>query len=86
MFDELAGVARDSAFAATLTFGSDDAAQRLAAALRSDAVPQAMRDALERADATGTHVDVAFRPVDDVELTPRGPDHHAACVLDDLPA
>jgi len=86
MFDELAGVARDSAFAATLAFGSDAAAARLAAALRSGAVPQAMRDALERADVNGTRVEVAFRPVDDIELTPRGPDHHAACVLDDVPA
>ena len=86
MFDELDGVARDSTFAATLAFASEKAAQRLATALRSDAVPQAMRDALERADATGTRVDVAFRPVDEVELRRRGPDHRAACVLDDLPA
>ena len=85
MFDELAEVERGSAFDAALTFGSDDAARRLAAALRSDAVPQAMRDALERADVTGARVDVAFRPVDEVELTRRGPDHHAACVLEDLP-
>jgi oligopeptide/dipeptide ABC transporter ATP-binding protein len=86
MFDELAGVERGSAFDAALTFGSDDAARRLAAALRSDAVPQAMREALERAEVTGTRVDVAFRPVGDVELTTRGPDHRAACVLDGLAA
>ena len=86
MFDELAGVERRSTFDAALRFGSDEAARRLTAALRSDAVPQAMRDALERTDATGTRVDVAFRPVGDVELTPRGTDHHAACVLDDLAA
>jgi oligopeptide/dipeptide ABC transporter ATP-binding protein len=82
MFDELDGVERDSAFAATLRFGSDDAAQRLATALRSDEVPQTMRAALDRAEATGPRVDVAFRPVDEVPLTRRGPDHHAACVLD----
>jgi hypothetical protein len=86
VLDDLAGVERDSIFAATLTFGSDDGAQGLAAALRSEAVPAAMRSASERADVTGDRIAVAFRPVDEVQLTQRGPDHHAACVLDDLTA
>jgi oligopeptide/dipeptide ABC transporter ATP-binding protein len=84
MFDDLAGVERRSGFDATLAFASEAGAQRLAAALRSAQVPHAMRAALERVDVDGTQVRTAFRPVDEVQLTRRGPGHHAACVLDTL--
>jgi oligopeptide/dipeptide ABC transporter ATP-binding protein len=81
LFDALTGVARDSAFAARLSFADAASAARLDAALRSDAVPAAMRDALDTQDLRGTTLDLAFRPVPEVTLTPRGPDHAAACLL-----
>jgi oligopeptide/dipeptide ABC transporter ATP-binding protein len=84
LFDDLTGVERRSAFDATLAFGSGDGAQRLAAALRSEQVPDAMSAALERVEVDGTQVRTAFREVDEVRLTPRGPGHEAACVLDTL--
>jgi oligopeptide/dipeptide ABC transporter ATP-binding protein len=81
MFDSLSGVSRESPFAATLTFEDHGAVQRLADALRSEAVPAPMRTALETLDADGRAVRIAFRPVEEVMLTRRGPDHVAACVL-----
>jgi oligopeptide/dipeptide ABC transporter ATP-binding protein len=81
MFDALAGVARDSPFAATLTFENQASAERLAQALHSDAVPAPMRAALEEVAASGGDVRIRFRAVEEVQLTRRGPDHVAACVL-----
>ncbi len=82
MFDALAGVSRENAFDAWLEFGDEASAQRLVAALRSDAVPAAMRTALEHLEVDHKRVRVQFTPVDEVLLTNRGPDHVAACVLD----
>jgi len=81
LFDALTGVARDSAFAARLTFADAAAARRLDAALRSDAVPAAMRAAIYRQELRGPTLDLAFGRVPEVTLTPRGPDHAAACLL-----
>jgi oligopeptide/dipeptide ABC transporter ATP-binding protein len=81
MFDALAGVARESPFAATLTFEDQASADRLAAALRSDAIPAPMGAALDESAASGREVSIRFRPVEEVRLTRRGPDHVAACVL-----
>ncbi|HEX2255968.1 MAG TPA: hypothetical protein VHG92_04550, partial [Afifellaceae bacterium] len=85
MFDALSGVARSSPFAADLAFADQASAERLAAALRSDAVPAAMRAAMEELTVRGGTVTVRFREVDEVELTERGPGHVAACVLDRAP-
>ena len=82
MFDTLAGVARESPFAATLTFEDRASAERLAAALRSDAVPAPMRAALDELAVQERTVRIRFHPVEEVQLTRRGPDHVAACVLD----
>ena len=78
MFDGLQGVERRSDFAARLSFEGEGAAA-LAEALRSDAVPAPMREALERLDHTGAHLDIAFREVEEVSLTRRGARHEAAC-------
>jgi hypothetical protein len=44
-----------------------------------------MRAALESVDVDGATVSARFRPVDDIALTRRGPEHVAACVLDRFP-
>jgi oligopeptide/dipeptide ABC transporter ATP-binding protein len=85
MFDTIAGVERTDAFRGTLSFEDEGSANALAGALRTDDVPSAMRSALERLEVTGTKVHIGFRPVDEVELTVRGPGHEAACVLAELP-
>ena len=85
MFDTIAGVERTDAFRGTLSFEDEESANALAGALRTDDVPSAMRSALERLEVTGTNVHIGFRPVDEVELTVRGPGHEAACVLAELP-
>ncbi len=82
MFDRLSGVARSGPFAAELTFEDEASAARLAAALRSDAVPAAMRVALKELAPRGATVRLRFREVPEVRLTRRGPGHEAACVLD----
>jgi oligopeptide/dipeptide ABC transporter ATP-binding protein len=82
MFDALAGVERSSAFAAELIFGDTESARRLAATLQSNAVPAAMRGALRELTVSGRNVGISFQEVDEVELTQRGPEHVAACVLD----
>ena len=44
-----------------------------------------MNAALEQLDVDKRVVRVRFRPVDEVVLTVRGPEHEAACVLRRLP-
>jgi oligopeptide/dipeptide ABC transporter ATP-binding protein len=82
MFDALEGVDRRSAFEAALRFSGEPAARRLADTLRSDEIPAAMREALEEVTVRDATVKVRFREVPEVQLTERGPNHHAACVLD----
>ncbi|HEY5650137.1 MAG TPA: hypothetical protein VIW46_01715, partial [Acidimicrobiia bacterium] len=79
------GVERSDAFSGSLAFEDETAAATLAEAIRSGPVPDAMRSALTRLDVRERTVHIAFSPVDDVMLTRRGPGHHAACVLDELP-
>lgn len=86
MFDRIAEVERDDAFAGSLEFEDEASANALAAALRTDDVPSAMRSALEKLEVSGATVHIGFRPVEEVQLTDRGPGHEAACVLDELPA
>jgi oligopeptide/dipeptide ABC transporter ATP-binding protein len=81
MFDQLTGVERRSRFEAELIFGDAGSAARLAAILRSDAVPEPMRAAMAELAVNEHRVRLAFNEVADVELTRRGPDHVAACVL-----
>ncbi len=81
MFDTLTGVERRSAFAADLVFGDAESAGRLAASRRSDAVPAPMQAALRELAVEGNAVRIGFREVEEVELTQRGPEHVAACVL-----
>ena len=82
MFDHLIGVERRSRFEADLIFGDTESAERLAASLRSEAVPAPMRAAMAEAAVRERTVRVGFHEVEDVELTRRGPDHVAACVLE----
>jgi peptide/nickel transport system ATP-binding protein len=82
VFDRLSGVERSSEFAASLTFQDDAAAAGLVAALQSDAVPGAMRTALQTLEQRGNAVRLAFNEVPEVPLTWRGSSHQAACLLD----
>jgi oligopeptide/dipeptide ABC transporter ATP-binding protein len=84
MFDTLSGVERRSAFQADLIFDDPHSAERLAAALNSEAVPAPMRAALRALTVDANKVRVSFQDVDEVELTQRGPGHFAACVLTPL--
>ena len=83
MFDSLVGVERKDAFAATLSFGDEQSAQRLSAALRTDEVPEAMRHALVELKQESTSVSVRFEAVAEVNLTDRGAGHVAACILEE---
>ncbi len=82
MFDALSAVERESPFAARLAFSDDTSAERLAAALRSEAVPAPMRAATEELVVNGRTLQIRFQPVEEVLLRPRGPNHAAACVLE----
>ena len=84
VFETLSGVSRKDAFEAELAFEEEGAARRLSEALQSEAVPPSMREALEHASVEENTVRIRFHPVDEVQLTERGPGHVAACVLDDL--
>ena len=81
VFDALEGVDRTNAFDAALRFSSEAAARNLASTLRSDAIPAAMQQALEDVTVSGGAVRLRFREVPEVELTERGPGHHAACLI-----
>jgi hypothetical protein len=81
-FDELQDVERSSPFEAKLSFRTEEAANGLVEALRSDSVPAAMRSAIEELGASGTTTHIRFTAVDEVQLTERGEDHVAACILD----
>ena len=84
LFDTIAGVARKGAFEADLVFEHDAAVAKLTAALRSDAVPMAMREATEVVEGRGRKLHIRFRRVGEVQLTVRGPGHEAACVRTDV--
>ena len=84
-FEGLTDVERRDDFDATLVFDDAAAAGRLEAAVRSEAVPASMREAMVEVAADGTAVRIRFEAVDEVRLTARGPGHRAACVLDGLP-
>jgi len=81
-FGGLHAVRRNSAFDAWLSFDDQDGAQNLAAALRTDAIPTSMQTALEEVTVDQARVRIRFAEVDEVQLTARGPNHQAACVLD----
>jgi peptide/nickel transport system ATP-binding protein len=81
IFGALTGVTRSSAFEAELAFGDAAAADRLAGALRSAAVPAALRAALKDLDANGARVRLRFQPAVEPQLTERGHGQRAACVL-----
>ena len=84
VFEALSGVSRHDAFEAELSFEEEEAAGKLREALQSEAVPRAMREAVESISVEETTVKIKFHPVDEVELTERAQGHVAACVLDDL--
>lgn len=83
LFETLSDVSRHSDFAGELAFEDEDSAQRLAQALRSDATPASMRGAMESLTVDGRTLKVRFQEVGEVQLSDRGPDHIAACVLKD---
>ena len=83
LFESLSGVSRHSDFAGELAFDDEGSAQRLAQALRSDATPASMRSAMESLTVDGRMLKVRFKEVGEVQLSDRGPDHIAACVLKD---
>ncbi len=83
LFEALSDVSRHSDFAGELAFEDEDSAQRLAQALRSDATPASMRSAMESLTVDGRMLKVRFKEVGEVQLSDRGPDHIAACVLKD---
>jgi oligopeptide/dipeptide ABC transporter ATP-binding protein len=81
LFDQVDAVEHRTDFDADIRFADPTAAQRLAALLRSQRVPGAMSDAIEQVSVSDRTVTLRFRPVEEVRLTQRGPDHVAACVL-----
>lgn len=83
LFEALSDVSRHSDFAGELAFEDEGSAQRLAQALRSDATPASMRSAMESLTVDGRMLKVRFKEVGEVQLSDRGPDHIAACVLKD---
>lgn len=83
LFESLSDVSRHSDFAGELAFEDEGSAQRLAQALRSDATPASMRSAMESLTVEGRTLKVRFQEVGEVQLSDRGPDHIAACVLKD---
>jgi hypothetical protein len=81
LFDQVDAVEHRTDFDADIRFADQTAAQRLASLLRSQRVPGAMSDAIEQVSVSDRTVTLRFRPVEEVRLTQRGPDHVAACVL-----
>ncbi len=83
LFDQLDGVERRSPFDADLRFETEDAAHALVSTFKNEA-PVAMTEALDDMTVGGRTVAIRFKPVPEVELTSRGPDREAACVLEDF--
>ncbi|MDG1119128.1 MAG: ABC transporter ATP-binding protein [Flavimaricola sp.] len=83
LFESLSDVSRHSDFAGELAFEDEGSAERLAQALRSDATPASMRSAMESLTVDGRTLRVRFQEVGEVQLSDRGPDHIAACVIKD---
>jgi oligopeptide/dipeptide ABC transporter ATP-binding protein len=85
LFDKLEGVERRSPFDADLRFDDGASSAGLATALKGDHVPESMKSAIEQVTVNERTVSIRFREVDEVQLTERGSDRQAACVLDALP-
>lgn len=83
LFDRLEDVERRDAFEADLRFETEEAARTLASTFTTEA-PNPMRSALEKLEVDDRTVSIRFNTVPEVELTPRGPEHEAACVLEDF--
>ena len=86
LFDSIEDVERADEFTGTLGFSDEGSAMALAQAIRTGPVPDAMRQALQELEVRDSKVHIRFQPVDEVQLTSRGPGHVAACVLDELPS
>ncbi|MDN5851325.1 MAG: ABC transporter ATP-binding protein [Actinomycetia bacterium] len=78
--DGLAGVTRESAFHAHLTFDTEEQAARLTQEIGLG-MPDAATEAIEVLRADGTDVEVRFREVEPVELEETRPGHTVSCVL-----
>ncbi|WP_191090123.1 ABC transporter ATP-binding protein [Histidinibacterium aquaticum] len=80
LFERLSGVSRKSELEAELAFETEEAACKLWEVLRSDRVPEAMREATEILDVKGSKLNVRFRDSDEIGLRALGSGHEAACV------
>ena len=80
-FDGLAGVDRQSPFAATLTFDTSAQAAAFVTALRASATPEPLRSAIASLEADGSAATLRFQPVTAVRLAPVGPDQLSGCIL-----
>ncbi|HKX75075.1 MAG TPA: ABC transporter ATP-binding protein [Acidimicrobiia bacterium] len=76
----LVGVERESAFAATLAFSSEDQAAAAATALASS-TPLAMRTAMVEVRADEARLHLRLQPVDEVELEEVLPGRITSCIL-----
>ncbi|SLN21122.1 ABC transporter ATP-binding protein [Roseisalinus antarcticus] len=81
LFDKLVGVDRKSDLEATLTFSDSAAAHAVWEAIRSDSVPETMRDAIETLDVRDGALMVRFAKPSAIELREVGTGHRAACIL-----
>ncbi len=81
LLDDLKAVNKQTPFEGALAFDTVEQAEAVAAELRSDRTPDAMREACELVEVSGTSVRLRYTPVDEMAVSGIGMDHQTACIL-----
>jgi hypothetical protein len=81
LLDDIKAVNTASPFDGELAFDTAEEAQAVAAELRSDRMPEAMREACQLLEVSGTSVRLRYTPVEEMEVSGVGMDHQTGCIL-----
>ena len=81
LLDDLKAVNKETPFDGELAFDTTEQAKAAAAELRSDRMPEAMREACELVEVSGNAVRLRYTPVDEMAVSGVGMDHQTACIL-----
>ena len=81
LLDNLKAVNKETPFDGEFAFHTAEEAEAVAAELGSDRMPEAMREACELLEVSGTSVRLRYTPVEEMEVSGVGMDHQTGCIL-----
>jgi hypothetical protein len=81
LLDGLKAVNKETPFDGELAFDTAEEAEAVAAELGSDRMPEAMGQACQLLEVSGTSVRLRYTPVEEMEVSGVGMDHQTGCIL-----